>query len=123
LTELATHGATLCLFLSITLLREVAEALAPAYGWDCPVAVVHKASCPDQIIVTGTLEDIRDKVRALGIHSQSMIVVGRVLTSTDFADSRLYDPTFTHRFRRGKKKVDDAAKSPTGETEVQGDGT
>ena len=100
LEELASHGATLCLFLSITLLRDVVAALAPSYGADCPVAVVHKASCPDQQIVRGTLADIREKVRASGIKSQSMILVGRVLTATDFADSKLYDPEFSHRFRR-----------------------
>ncbi|WP_437297289.1 precorrin-4 C(11)-methyltransferase [Sorangium sp. So ce426] len=105
LEELARHQATLCLFLSITLLKDVAAALIPAYGADCPVAVVHKASCPDQKIVRGTLADIRDKVRAEGIKSQSMILVGRVLTSTDFADSRLYDPDFSHRFRKAEKKL------------------
>ncbi len=111
LEDLARHQATLCIFLSITLLREVSAALTPAYGADCPVAVVHKASCPDQQIVLGTLADIRDKVRAAGIKSQSMIVVGRVLTSTDFANSKLYDPEFSHRFRRGVKapaKIDAA---------------
>jgi precorrin-4/cobalt-precorrin-4 C11-methyltransferase len=103
LEELASHGATLCLFLSITLLRDVTRALIPSYGADCPVAVVHKASCPDQRIVRGTLEDIREKVRDAGIKSQSMILIGRVLTATDFADSKLYDPSFSHGFRRAKK--------------------
>src|SRR5439155_13530700 len=46
LDALAAHGATLCLFLSITLLRDVTEALIPAYGADCPVAAVHRVSCP-----------------------------------------------------------------------------
>ena len=71
LESLAEHGATLCLFLSITLLRDVVDALAPAYGADCPIAVVHKASCPDQRIVTGTLGDIREKVRAAGLKSSA----------------------------------------------------
>ena len=104
LTELAAHGTTLCLFLSITLLRDVTEALIPAYGADCPVAVVHKASCPDQKIVLGTLGDIREKVRAEKIRSQSMILVGRVLTAEDFAESKLYDPAFSHGFRRAVVK-------------------
>ncbi|MGH8548855.1 MAG: precorrin-4 C(11)-methyltransferase [Methylococcales bacterium] len=102
LADLASHEATLALFLSVTLLKEVSEDLIPAYGADCPVAVVHKATCPDQQIVWGTLADIRDKVKAAGIRSQAMILVGRVLTATDFADSRLYDPDFSHRFRRAK---------------------
>jgi precorrin-4/cobalt-precorrin-4 C11-methyltransferase len=103
LEDLAAHGATMCLFLSITLLRDVTAALIPAYGEDCPVAVVHKASCADQIIVEGTLADIREKVRAAGIKSQAMVIVGRVLTATDFANSKLYDPDFSHRFRRAQK--------------------
>lgn len=103
LEELAAHRATLCLFLSITLLRDVTAALVPSYGADCPVAVVHKASCPDQVIVRGTLADIREKVRAAGIKSQSMIIVGHVLTATEFANSRLYDPQFSHGYRRAVK--------------------
>src|SRR6188768_1858495 len=98
LEELSRHQATLCLFLSITLLRDVVERLVLAYGADCPVAVVHKASCPDQVVVRGTLADIREKVREAGLRSQSMIVVGRVLTAHDFANSRLYDPDFSHGF-------------------------
>lgn len=104
LADLARHQATLALFLSITLLEEVTEALIPAYGADCPVAVVHKATCPDQKIVRGTLADIRDRVKAEGIHSQSMILVGRVLTSTNFANSRLYDAEFSHRFRKSRTR-------------------
>jgi precorrin-4/cobalt-precorrin-4 C11-methyltransferase len=103
LAELGKHGATLALFLSITLLDEIAAALIPCYGGACPVAVVHKASCPDQLIVTGTLADIKAKVKAAGIRTQSMIFVGRALTATDFADSRLYAADFSHRFRKAKK--------------------
>lgn len=103
LEDLARHQATLALFLSITLLSDVTRALIPSYGADCPVAVVHKATCPDQQIVLGTLGDIRDKVRAAGIRTQSMILVGRVLTATGFAESRLYAADFTHRFRRGTR--------------------
>ncbi|MGH8583815.1 MAG: precorrin-4 C(11)-methyltransferase, partial [Gammaproteobacteria bacterium] len=80
-------------------------ALIPDYGADCPVAVVHKATCPDQKIVTGTLADIHEKAKAAGIRSQSMILVGRVLTATDFADSRLYAPDFSHRFRKAKRQA------------------
>jgi precorrin-4/cobalt-precorrin-4 C11-methyltransferase len=101
LADLARHGATLALFLSITLLEDVTRALIPSYGADCPTAVVHKATCPDQQIVLGTLADIRAKVKEAGIRTQSIILVGRVLTATHFANSRLYDPSFSHRFRRG----------------------
>jgi precorrin-4/cobalt-precorrin-4 C11-methyltransferase len=105
LADLARHHATLALFLSITLLKEVVEALIPEYGAQCPVAVVHKATCPDQKIIVGTLGDIHSRVREAGLKSQSMILVGHVLTSSDFANSRLYAPDFSHRFRRAKVKT------------------
>ncbi len=102
LQDLARHGATLALFLSVTMLRKVAESLIPSYGADCPVAVVHKASWPDQVIVRGTLADIYEKVREAHFNSTAMILVGRVLEAKDFAKSRLYDASFTHRFRKGQ---------------------
>ncbi len=100
LQDLARHESTLCLFLSITLMEKLAEELIPSYGEDCPVAVVHKASMPEEQVVIGTLADIAAKVEQAGIRSQSMIFVGRFLTSTDFADSRLYAADFSHRFRK-----------------------
>ncbi len=103
LEDLARHRATLVMFLSITLLGKVARALAPAYGDDCPVVVVHRATWPDQKIVRGTLADIFAKVREAKITSQSIILVGRVLTATDFADSRLYAPDFSHGYRRAEE--------------------
>lgn len=100
LADLARHRATLVFFLSITLLGKVARELAPFYGDDCPAFVIHRASWPDQIIVRGTLADIFSKVREAKITSQAIILVGHVLTATDFADSRLYDPTFSHGYRK-----------------------
>jgi precorrin-4/cobalt-precorrin-4 C11-methyltransferase len=100
LADLARHRATLVLFLSITLLGRVARELAPIYGEDCPAFVIHRASWPDQVIVRGTLADIFAKVRDAKITTQSIIFVGRVLTAADFADSRLYDPTFSHGYRK-----------------------
>ena len=100
LADLARHRATLVFFLSITLLAKVARELAPFYGEDCPAFVIHRASWPDQVIVRGTLADIFAKVREAKITSQSIIFVGRVLTATDFADSRLYDPSFSHGYRK-----------------------
>ncbi len=64
LADLAKHQATMCIFLSVMLLTKVTRQLIPVYGPDCPVAVVHKASCPDQQIVTGTLADIDDSRRS-----------------------------------------------------------
>jgi precorrin-4/cobalt-precorrin-4 C11-methyltransferase len=105
LEDLARHKATLCLFLSITLMKEVAAALTPSYGADCPVAVVHKASWPDQQIVWATVGDLAEKVEAAGLKATCMVLVGRVLTAEDFADSRLYAPEFSHGFRRARPRA------------------
>ncbi len=103
LASLAQHRATLALFLSITLIKDVTAELIPAYGTDCAVAVVQRATWPDQKIVSGTLGDIVAKVKAAGIRSHAMILVGSALDATDFPDSRLYDAKFSHRFRKAKQ--------------------
>lgn len=99
---LAEHESTLVLFLSATLIRKVVKELTPHYGKDCPVAVVQKATWPDQKILQGTLETIADQMRDEQIKATAIIIVGKILTSKDFADSRLYAPEFTHGFREGK---------------------
>ena len=105
LAELARHRCTLCIFLSITLLREIQAELRAA-GWpeEAPVLVVHKASWPgEEVIIRGTLADIRDRCRAAGIHSQAMVIVSPTLGARQWPElrqSKLYDPGFSHRFRR-----------------------
>jgi len=106
--ELATHHCTLCLFLSITLLKKVQQALLDA-GWspEAPVLVVHKASWPgEEKIVRGTLSDIRDKCRQEKINSQAMIIASPTLGARQWPElkrSKLYDASFSHRFRKGVK--------------------
>ena len=91
----------MCLFLSVRRIREIADTLAGHLGGDCPAAVVHRASWPDQAIVRGTLSDIAERTEAAGIGKTAMIIVGRAL-ARDASASKLYDPGFTHGFRRGK---------------------
>lgn len=102
LDVLARARATLCIFLSAHKLTEVAEKLAEHYGPQCPVAVVHRASWPDQQIFRGTLADIADKTRKAEINKTAMIIVGPAL-SPDIPVSKLYDPAFSHEYRIGKK--------------------
>lgn len=108
LAELAQHHCTLCLFLSITLLKTVQSELRAA-GWreDAPVLVVHKASWPDEeVVIRGTLADIRAQCRAAKINSQAMIIVSPTLGARHWPElkkSKLYDAAFSHRFRRGVK--------------------
>jgi precorrin-4/cobalt-precorrin-4 C11-methyltransferase len=99
LSRLAAARATLAIHLSIRNLRHVCEALAPAYGADCPTVVVYRASWPDQCIIRGTLADIRGRVREAKITRTALILVGRVLADAGFADSRLYDPAHRHLLR------------------------
>lgn len=105
LAALAAHHTTLCIFLSITLLHKVQEALRLA-GWaeEAPVLVVQKASWPgEEKIVRGTLANIKQKCQTEKIASQAMIIASPTLGSADWeelARSKLYDPTFTHRFRK-----------------------
>lgn len=100
LEKLAAIQGTLVLFLSITLVRKLSRKLAPFYGADCPVAVIYKASCPDQKIIRGTLSTITKQVTEAKITSQSIIIIGKVLACDDFPDSRLYAADFTHQFRK-----------------------
>ncbi len=99
---LAQAHATLCIFLSAHKLVEVAEKLAEHYGLHCPVAVVHRASWPDQRIFCGTLADIAEKTRYAKINKTAMIIVGAALSRGSQA-SKLYDPAFSHEYRIGKK--------------------
>ena len=99
LARLGASGATLAVHLSVRNLRRVVEDLTPHYGADCPVAVVYRASWPDQVIVRGTLADIRGKVREAKITRTALILVGRVLGDADFSDSKLYAPDHVHVLR------------------------
>ena len=105
LESLAAHKTTICIYLSITLLHKVQDALRAA-GWadEAPILVVQKASWPGQEkIVRGTLADIKQKCQAEKIGSQAMIIASPTLGAADWPDlirSKLYDPAFTHRFRK-----------------------
>lgn len=99
LTTLGKSGATLAIHLSVTNLKKVVDELTPLYGADCPVVVAYRVSWPDQAFVSGTLADIRDKVKAAGFTRTALILVGRVLNGADFTDSRLYAADHTHVLR------------------------
>jgi len=96
----AATGATLAIHLSIHILGRVVADLVPFYGADCPVAVVYRASWPDQQIFRGTLATIEAAVLARPVERTALIVVGRVLGARDFRNSALYDADYQRRFRR-----------------------
>lgn len=103
LRSLAAHHATMCIFLSVHMLSDVVkELLAGGYEPETPIAIVHKASWPEQKIVRATLKTIIDKVKEEQITRTAMIVVGWCL-GADYSLSRLYAPEFSHMFRQASK--------------------
>ncbi|MEN0108624.1 MAG: precorrin-4 C(11)-methyltransferase [Pseudomonas sp.] len=99
LADLARHGTTMAIHLGVQHLAAIVEELLPHYGADCPIAVVHRASWPDQDWVLGTLADIEAGVAAKGFQRTALIVVGRVLTADAFAESNLYRAGHAHLYR------------------------
>ncbi|MDO5861346.1 MAG: precorrin-4 C(11)-methyltransferase [Thermoplasmata archaeon] len=103
LKDLASHHATMVIFLSIGFMDEMVKQLEEGgYEPTTPAAVVYKASWPDQRIVRGTLQDIAQKVSDAGIKKTALTVVGDFL-GDDYELSKLYDRGFTTEFRRAKE--------------------
>ncbi|MPW20731.1 precorrin-4 C(11)-methyltransferase [Paraburkholderia sp. CNPSo 3157] len=90
LADLARHRASMAIHLGVRHLARIVDELTPHYGSDCPVAVIYRASWPDEEKVTGTLADIVAKVQAKDIERTALILVGRVLDAGHFAESTLY---------------------------------
>ncbi|MDQ3676707.1 MAG: SAM-dependent methyltransferase, partial [Actinomycetota bacterium] len=90
LEALAAHRATLVLHLAVQAIDELAPKLAAHYGEDGPVAVVARASHPDEIVLRGTLATIAAKVRDAGVRRSAVIIVGQALVDPGFCDSHLY---------------------------------
>lgn len=107
LSRLAANGGTLCLYLSVAMMAGVVDELlgGGVFTPETPVAVVYRASWPDERIVTGTLADIAGKVEAAGIRRQALILVGEALGARQRGvekKSKLYDAGFAHGYRNLK---------------------
>ena len=98
LAAFAATGATLALHLSIHRLADVVAELTPFYGADCPVAVVWRASWPDELVLRGTLESIEAMMQP-EMDRTALILVGRVLGAEEFEHSRLYAADYDRRYR------------------------
>lgn len=98
LAAFAATGATLAVHLSVHVLDRMLDELTPHYGADCPVAVVWRASWPDQRIVKATLGTL-DRALASEMERTAVILVGRVLGAQAFDESRLYAGDYDRRFR------------------------
>jgi precorrin-4/cobalt-precorrin-4 C11-methyltransferase len=108
LRSLAMHGATLCIFLSVSMIDKVVAELTGPYPAKTPAAVVYRASWPDELIIRSTLEKIEQEVKRAGTTKHAMIVVSHTLADSDInaAKSKLYDSEFSHGYRAGKSKKD-----------------
>lgn len=94
LEGLAAHGTTLAIHLGTQAIEEIAATLAPHYGDDCPVAVVARASWPDEVVLRGTVDTIAALVRDAGLRRTATILVGPALgqAARGSCESHLYSP-------------------------------
>ena len=101
LAAFGATGATLAIHLAIHTLERVVNELTPLYGAACPVAIVVRATWPDERIIRGTLTDIREKLAAEPAERTALILVGPGLGAEDFRESALYSTDYVRRFRQG----------------------
>jgi len=97
--RLGASGATLAIHLSIANLARVVRVLTPAYGPDCPAVVAYRVSWPDELLIRGTLGDIRDQVKEARITRTALVLVGRVFAGGSAPESRLYAADHYHSMR------------------------
>ncbi|MBC2855111.1 precorrin-4 C(11)-methyltransferase [Cetobacterium sp. 2A] len=100
LESLASHKASMAIFLSVHMIGDVIKRLATHYPMTTPIAIVQRATWEDQKIVMGTLETIEEKVKEANISKTAQILVGDFL-GNEYEKSKLYDKHFTHEFRKG----------------------
>lgn len=105
--SLAKHHATMIIFLSVGKIEVLVQLMSESYEKDTPVAVVYKASWPEETIIYGTLETIADKVKASGITKTALVVVGDFL-GDKYELSKLYDQNFETEYRKTGGSIDDS---------------
>src|SRR5260370_24392957 len=113
LSAFAGTHATLAIHLSIHALEKTVAELIPAYGEPCPVAVVFRASWPDERIIRATLGTIVGEVEKTNIDRTALILVGEVLAARDFRDSALYDSAYQRRMSAGSAGARADRAAPT----------
>jgi precorrin-4 methylase, putative len=101
LRSYAQHRTSMAIFLSVQGIEKVvAELVEGGYPKETPVAVIYKATWPDERKVFGTLETITEKVKEAKIRKTALILVGDFL-GEEFYYSKLYHKDFHHEFRKG----------------------
>ena len=122
LQDLAAHGCSLVIFLSITrMTRIVRELLGAGYADNTPVAVVYRVGWPEEQVIRGTLADIATRVRDAKINRQALVMVGEAMNpeilSPEYvaqrqsASSHLYSDAYTHLFRNAREGAENDAAS------------
>ncbi|MBS0985976.1 MULTISPECIES: precorrin-4 C(11)-methyltransferase [Acetobacter] len=99
LAAFAATGATLAVHLAIHVLDKIVEELTPFYGADCPVAIVARATWPDEVVLRGTLGTIQNVFEQSPVERTALVLVGPALGHKEFRESALYDPDYRRRFR------------------------
>ncbi|AGK96208.1 precorrin-4 C(11)-methyltransferase [Clostridium pasteurianum] len=100
LERLAAIGASMAIFLSVSMIDKVVGKLKKGYGRNVPVAIVERATWKDERTIIGTLDDISEKVKEANITKCAQILVGDFI-DCEYEKSKLYDKSFTHMFREG----------------------
>lgn len=103
LASLATHGASLAIYLSISQAQQVQEDLSTGYSSDTPVAILHRLTWSDQEIVRCRLDKLAETVKAAGFLRQTLILVSPALAAPPTSASKLYAANFSHGFRTAPK--------------------
>ena len=123
--QFASHQATMVVFLSTGMLKELSEELmAGGYPSDTPAAIVYKATWPDQKVLRCTVGTLEQTAREADVTKTALIVVGEVLDGT-YERSKLYDPTFTTEFRQAscsKKELGQTRENQSTEMRQEAEG-
>jgi precorrin-4/cobalt-precorrin-4 C11-methyltransferase len=98
LENFARTGAVLAIHLSVHVLERVVAELTPHYGTDCPVAVIWRASWPDERVIRATLSTLETAIGS-EMERTALIFVGRSIGAEDFDESRLYAGDYDRRYR------------------------
>lgn len=103
ISKLASHQASMALFLSSGMLEELSKRLVKGgYSENTPAAIVYKATWPDEKVIRTTIKNLSEDARKNSINKTALILVGGFL-GNDYERSKLYDPSFTHEFREAEK--------------------
>ena len=124
LRDLAAHGCTLVIFLSITRMTRIVRELSEAgYGPETPVAVIYRVGWSEEEVIRGSLADIASRVRDAKINRQALVMVGEAVNpdilSPEYvarqqsASSHLYSENYTHLFRSARERVETSSASPS----------